>query len=106
MSKSLTTKQQYWDEHLRQAQSFNGTVAAYARAEGLSVQSLYRWRHYLNQSIASSPAESSPSFTRVVSTPGNHHSSLTLIHGQTQLRFSALPEPQWLAQLITAAIQS
>ena len=106
MPKSLTTKQQRWTEHLQQAQSFNGTIAAYARAEGLSVQSLYRWRHYLNQPKASSTGEASPSFTRVVSTVANHNASLTLVHGQTQLRFSSLPEPQWLAQLITATLQS
>jgi transposase-like protein len=106
MHKPLTGKQQYWAEHLQHAQAFNGPMTEYAKAEGLSVQSLYRWRHYLNQYRASSAGEASPSFARVVSPAVDPNASLTLVHGQTQLRFSSLPEPQWLAQLITATLQS
>jgi len=90
MPKPLTTKQQRWTEHLQQAQFFNGTTAEYAKAEGLSVQSLYRLRHYFNQSKASSAGEASPSFTRVVSTAANHNA--VSVHSETLLIFRSSTE--------------
>ena len=78
MPKSLSSKQEYWAEHLQHAQSFGGTMVEYARAEGLSVKSLYRWRHYLNQSSENSADVPRPAFTRVVSTAVKYSDSLRL----------------------------
>ncbi len=44
MTDTLTGKQRYWQEHLDAAQAFDGTLVAYARAEGLDVKTLYSYR--------------------------------------------------------------
>ena len=63
MTKSLTTKQQYWTNHLQRAEAFEGSIAAYAKSEGIAAQSLYRWRHCLGQSDLSASSETRTTFT-------------------------------------------
>ncbi len=100
---ALTTKQQYWANHLEQADAFAGSVAEYARVQGLSPKALYQWRGILKQRTASSTVESAPTFTEVVHTePAQRTSSLTLSLGRAQLQFGTLPDEDWLARLIAA----
>ena len=106
MPKLLTTKQQYWTDHLERAESFDGSLADYARAEGLAVQSLYRWRHSLNRFTDESISQEKTTFTQVISTALSQPMSLTLVIGHTQLRFNRLPDAAWLAQLISATHRS
>jgi transposase-like protein len=49
MSTPLTNKQQCWSTQLQNAEAFDGSVAEYARSQGVSTQTLYRWRHCLRQ---------------------------------------------------------
>ena len=49
MSAPLTNKQQYWSMQLQNAEAFDGSFAEYARSQGVSTQTLYRWRHCLRQ---------------------------------------------------------
>jgi hypothetical protein len=49
MSAPLTNKQQYWSMQLQDAEAFDGGIAEYARSQGVSTQTLYRWRHCLRQ---------------------------------------------------------
>ena len=44
---SLTEKQQFWLDHLRNCQASHGTIKAYAEAHGLSLPSLYFWKRQL-----------------------------------------------------------
>ncbi len=47
--KTLTEKQAYWKRHLEAAQSFNGTLADYARAHDLSRKKLYVYKTQLRK---------------------------------------------------------
>jgi transposase-like protein len=49
MPTPLTNKQQYWSTQLEKAEAFDGSIADYARSQGVSKQTLYRWRHCLRQ---------------------------------------------------------
>jgi len=96
----LTTKQHHWSEHLKRADSFEGSVAGYAQSQNIPVKNLYRWRNYFRKTAAAEPA-----FAQVISaSPAD--SSLKLTLGNTQLDFTRLPNPQWLAQLIAMSNSS
>ncbi len=48
MSKAvITERQQYWLDHIRAADAFDGTLVEYAKAEGLKVKDLYQWKTVL-----------------------------------------------------------
>jgi len=100
MTKALTTKQQFWSHHLEQADCFEGSLANYAKSQGLSAQNLYQWRNVLRKREITQVATKTV-FTEV-SQPAFARPSLTLQLGKTQLVFSALPDVQWLANLIAA----
>jgi hypothetical protein len=71
-------------------------VAEYAQSQNIPVKNLYRWRNYFRKTAA---AEPKPAFAQVINaSPAD--SSLKLTLGNTQLEFTRLPNPQWLAQLI------
>ncbi len=100
--KTLTAKQQYWSNHLQQADAFDGSVADYCRHQGFPAKTLYQWRSILRQREAA-PAQKAI-FTEVVPEtmmPAPAY-SLTLQLGQAQLQFHYLPDSAWLAQLIAA----
>lgn len=100
MSK-LTAKQQYWSEQLRQADAFDGSLVQYAQTQNLPVQTLYRWRHYFRPS-SRTELNAKPLFTQVVHSPVAD-ACIKLQKGNTQLQFTRLPDPQWLAAFITAS---
>ena len=52
--KTLTEKQAYWKRHLEAAQSFNGTLAGYARAHDVSRKKLYVYKTQLRKLEAAS----------------------------------------------------
>lgn len=45
----ITERQQFWLDHLRSAEAFDGSVADYARAEGLTPKELYQWKTILTR---------------------------------------------------------
>lgn len=98
----LTTKQQFWADHLQQADAFDGSIANYARNAGLSPKALYQWRTILKQRNASTSIDTRPTFSEVVAPTAPSTCSLTLQLGKAQLRFDALPDEAWLVRLITA----
>lgn len=100
MNKTLTAKQQYWSQHLEQADHFDGSLADYARSQGLSAQHLYQWRNVLRKREITEVATKTV-FTEVTRS-GCAGPSLTLQLGTAQLVFDALPDVVWLRQLITA----
>lgn len=100
MNKPLTAKQRYWQEHLVKAQQFDGSVAAYARAQGLTPKKLYQWQHLLNKRTRSSGEAavfSKVVATEMVSPTDSQHAALRVLIGDLELRFNTLPDPQWLA---------
>lgn len=99
---TLTEKQQYWSEHLQKAEAFDGTMADYARQQGLSPQHLYQWRSELRKRERKQ-SDDYPVFTEVK--PPSYHSptqTITLQLGRAHITFSSLPDAQWLARLIIA----
>jgi transposase-like protein len=99
MPTPLTNKQQYWSTQLENAEAFDGSIADYARSQGVSKQALYRWRHCLRQREVSQSTTKTV-FTQVVSA-SFPSSSLTLAMGDAKLTFTRLPDPQWIAQLLS-----
>jgi transposase-like protein len=75
------------------------SIADYARSQGVSKQALYRWRHCLRQREVSQSTTKTV-FTQVVSA-SFPSSSLTLAMGDAKLTFTRLPDPQWIAQLLS-----
>jgi hypothetical protein len=43
----LTERQQHWLDHIQAAEAFDGSVADYARSEGLKPKELYSWKGIL-----------------------------------------------------------
>ncbi len=94
---TLNAKQSFWQQHVQQAEDFEGSLADYARANDLAVRSLYQWRSQLGQESVKPTTETR--FTQV--TPiSNLTSQFTVYLGPAQMVFSALPEPRWLHQVI------
>lgn len=65
METTLTSKQRYWHDQLQQAQSFDGSLASYAKHHSLDVKALYHYQSVLRQKGV---IESSAKFTRVTHT--------------------------------------
>jgi hypothetical protein len=100
MSTSLTSKQQYWHEHLQHADRTAGSLADYARLNDIPPQKLYRWRNVLKSRVMTE-ISTETRFTQVV-TPLSAGTSLTVRLGNAQLTFNRLPDPAWLASLLDA----
>ncbi len=100
MSK-LTEKRKYWSEQLFRADAFDGSLAAYAKTQGISAQTLYRWRSYFRHTTTTT-SEAKTIFTQVVNRP-MPDAGIKLKMGNIQLQFTRLPDPQWLASLISAS---
>jgi len=45
----ITERQQFWLDHLRSAEVFDGSVADYARAHELTPKELYQWKTILTR---------------------------------------------------------
>ena len=43
----ITERQQYWLDHIQAADAFDGSIANYARTEGLKPNELYSWKGIL-----------------------------------------------------------
>jgi len=63
--KALTEKQAFWKGHLEAAQSFEGSLADYARAHELSAKKLYSYKTRILRREAT--AEASTGFVKVMS---------------------------------------
>jgi hypothetical protein len=68
---TLTATQQTWLNHIRRCEARGQTLAAYAKAEGIDLKTLYNWRYRLKkkgvlEAGAPRSARSTPAFHRVV----------------------------------------
>ena len=97
----VTVKQKYWSEHLLQAEAFDGSLTQYAQTHNIPVQTLYRWRNYFKPSSITTP-KIKPLFTQLITSPVSDI-CITLQMGNVQLQFNRLPDPQWLAEFVTAS---
>ncbi|MGB5164387.1 MAG: hypothetical protein WBN09_02095 [Woeseiaceae bacterium] len=65
----ITERQQYWLDHIRAAVAFDGSIADYARFEGLKPKELYSWKGLVvHRGLLSVPTadENSGGFVRVI----------------------------------------
>jgi len=98
MQTLLTEKQQYWSDTLQLAEQSGHSLAEYARLNNIPPQKLYQWRSTLKKQETTTEISTESHFTRVVST--TTLSSLSVQLPNVQLRFSTLPDPVWLAELL------
>ncbi len=47
IEKAITDRQQYWLDHIKAADRFDGTLVDYVKGEGLKVQDFYQWKPLL-----------------------------------------------------------
>lgn len=107
MTAKLTPKQQFWLDHMRQADAAGQTLSQYANDTNLNIQLLYNWRKKLRgQGLLpafSARGGSAPHFARVVCPLDVAVSTVTPLQlsiGTVTLRFDTLPDTAWLAQVI------
>ena len=64
----ITERQQYWLDHIQGAEAFNGSIADYARSEGLKPKELYSWKDILARRglLGDVAAENDGGFVRVI----------------------------------------
>jgi len=97
----LTEKQHFWQQHVLRAQSHNGSLADYARQHQLKTNTLYYWVGIFKRTAQSKQLVMEPvsfSAVRVSSLTSTTHYQFHLSSRLT-LQCSALPDPQWLAEL-------
>jgi transposase-like protein len=96
----LTEKQKFWQQHVLRAQSSNGSLADYARQQQLNAKSLYHWVRVFNRTTRTTQASvAATGFSVVrVASPAPAHCQIHL-SSRVMLQCSALPDPQWLAEL-------
>jgi hypothetical protein len=102
----ITERQQYWLDHIRAAEAFDGSVADYARSEGLKPKELYSWKGILaRRGLLSVPAadENSGGFVRVIAPARPMGMSLVLPNGVRLEWHGDLGSEQFEALVLTAS---
>jgi cytolysin (calcineurin-like family phosphatase) len=95
---ALTEKQVFWKRHLEAAESFDGTLADYARAHDLSAKKLYGYKTRIGQREAD--AETSDGFVKVMSQAMASLSPVTVtLPNGVRLTLSDLDAPGLLERL-------
>jgi hypothetical protein len=97
----LTEKQRLWQQHVVQAQLHNSSLADYAKQHRLKVNTLYYWVGVFNRSARAKKTAIEPTgFSAVrVSSPVPAAHYFLHLSSRLSLQCSALPDPQWLANL-------
>ena len=101
----ITERQQYWLDHLRAAEVFDGSIADYARSEHLKPKELYAWkgilarRGLLNENAA---VDVSSGFVRVIAPSRSLGLSLVLPNG-VRLEWHSELGPEQLEALVRTA---
>mgnify|MGYP001821787157 FL=1 len=102
----FTERQQYWLDHIQAADDFDGSIADYARSEGLKPKELYSWKGILaRRGFLSVPApdENSGGFVRVIAPARPMGMSLVLPNGVRLEWHGDLGSEQLEALVLTAS---
>lgn len=89
MNKHKEEKIQFWQGHFAAVETFQGSVKAYCKSQGLQLSTFYSWRKKL---FCRSKPEKCSSFLPVIVRP-----PLTV---KKEDRISALPDAQWVAEVM------
>lgn len=93
-------KIEYWRNHLEQSKKYPEGIQAYCKANKLATSNYYKWRQSLLNmppSKMSSKKIHSPFLPVVIATPE--------IKEQNYPQKNNLPDPRWLAEVITNVIR-
>ncbi|MGI9476962.1 MAG: IS66 family insertion sequence element accessory protein TnpA [Hyphomicrobiaceae bacterium] len=80
----ITERQQHWLDHIQAAEDFDGSIADYARSEGLKPKELYSWKGILSRRglLDDAPGiENDAGFVRVIAPSRPLGMSLVLPNG-------------------------
>ena len=102
---TLTTKQQFWLNHIQNAEKFDGSLNQYAIQHDLKRQDIYRWRNQLRHqgvipSLENDSKKTTSPFAKVVSSPAMNNAGFNLRFGSLFISTANFPDPKWLAELI------
>jgi len=81
-------KESYWQEHLTAYQGFHGTIAAYCRKNGLSIEAFYYWKRKLG---TARPCIQNAKIERPFI-------PVDIIDSRS--KSPRLPDPKWLAEFV------
>ena len=100
----ITERQQYWLDHIQGAEAFNGSIADYARSEGLKPKELYSWKGILARRglLGDVTAENNGGFVRVIAPARPLGMSLVLPNG-VRLEWHGDLGPEQLEALVLTA---
>lgn len=100
----ITERQQFWLDHIQAAEAFDGSIADYARSEGLKPKELYSWKGILaRRGLLDRPlADSNSGFVRVIAPARSLGMSLVLPNG-VRLEWHGDLCPEQLEALVTSA---
>ena len=93
MPKPLTTKQQYWFDHIAAAQHNAQSLSDYAAQHNLSIKALYNWRWTFSKRLEN-PAPTKTAFVKVLppapSVTTREESAVVILPNGIRLQLSAL----------------
>jgi hypothetical protein len=100
---TITERQQHWLDHIKAADDFDGSVADYARAEGLTPKELYQWKTILTRRGLLPNKKTRSDFVPVAITPVRSGVvSLVFLNG-VRLEFDGELGSEQMHSLVTAA---
>lgn len=102
----ITERQQHWLDHIRAAEAFVGSIADYARSEGLKPKELYSWKGILARRGllgTEAAAKSKTGFVRVIAPSRPLGMSLLLPNGARVEWHGDLGPEQLEALVLTAS---
>jgi len=100
-SKTITSKQQQWLQHVKAADTGDGSLTDYASRHDLSVKALYQWKTKLIKLGFYTPASGFVPVHRLPSEP-QQACKVTLPNG-TCIEFSGTLDDQAIHSIITSA---
>ncbi len=100
-SQPITSKQQQWLEHVKAADTGDGSLTDYASRHDLSVKTLYQWKSKLIKLGFYTPASG---FVPVHQPPSEPHQSCKLVlPNGTRIEFSGALDGKAIRSIITSA---
>lgn len=101
---AITECQQHWLDHIQAAEAFDGSIADYARSEGLKPKELYSWKSILARRglLGDASADNNAGFVRVFAPARPLGMSLVLPNG-VRLEWHGDLRPEQLEALILTA---
>ena len=99
MQHNLAPRHQFWSDKLQEAEQFDGSLAEFARQHNIPAKKVYQWRSTLRSTTTSVTQETR--FAQVVSNSSGGAAALTIVLPNAKLQLSSLPDPKWLAELLS-----